>query len=412
MSRIFLFDQDAVKIINEINNSLVKINNFKKGIEYYRDEDGYREYYEVPVDLYLNLFAQVYSQSIKFFGPGKRLWRVDRASSIDEGKETNDFPMIRYLYQRCVENFNISVPITPLTLSIRKTLCYVNGIRIKIRERKDGKKVFIKEGMNKLSKYILEYMKDNESYFMPIFVDLDFKSHINAIFVERDSDTLYLSWYEPHGSEKKDEKWYSFSRNFLRRLSKYSETKIEYKINVGPEKGVQNITEKDDIGFCIVFSYYWLYCCLNVALYKRYVKKVKENSFEWIQTIETYNTKIKNPYIIAVSFCNFMFDIFMSEFSDKKNIIMEISRMFDNYIKEFKLVKKVKLTDKKEEIKEEKELESYDKIPISETMEYKEYKSKKKCSNSMDCSSDCCKDGFCVLGKECGKGQEDIVMYE
>jgi hypothetical protein len=384
-------DTDVPKIIDSINDSLFKVTNFKKGIEYYIDEDGYREYYEVPVDLYLNLFSQVL--------------RYDITMYEDQYVSEYTYPLAKYLGINCAEKLGLyNVYPSVAELEIDGKICYLNNTKIAFL---DWKNRYIEKSMKKISEMILKIL--GKESFLICYIKLN-HAHANAMFVEKNGNSLYLSWYEPHGSGISGKR-YEFSNNFLQSLAKYSDYDIKYKTNVGPDRGVQEVTWKNDIGYCLTFSFYWLYCCLSIALYKKYIKKSKENSFNWIWDVENYITKNKNPYVIAVSFCNFMFDIFMTNTKlDKLEILFKMQNLFNSSIADFKFIKEVKSEEEKGYKK--KERESWEKIPISETMEYEEYKSKKECSSNLDCSSDCCKDGFCVLGKECGKGQEKVLMYD
>ena len=49
--------------------------------------------------------------------------------------------------------------------------------------------------------------------------------------------------------------------------------------------GLQSLTSEFDIGFCMIFSYFWLYCVLCIIIYN-VQRGTYTNSKEWIEYLE------------------------------------------------------------------------------------------------------------------------------
>jgi hypothetical protein len=400
-------DREVVEVMNSINEKLYEIDRFKKDIEYYTEEKGYYVYYQVPIDSYLKLMNHAFSTYYK-----KKVITLRNSQKEIEDVDTENISNI--LIDSINKNFKIEKNINcsmRILIYLHKGFVYIGKDKFYIMNEKEE---FIPSEFKKIGKKIKKITQNCDFCICSVSIYVDeYIGHRNAIFIEREpEDSLLLSWYEPHGSGRDDEIWYGFTKDFLYALRDYSGLKIAFKTSMGPPIGVQSMTGGYEVGYCSIFCYYWLYCCLSIAYYKFYIKKSKEYSFYWIGDVEQYTVLNKDPYKIAVSFCNFMLELFLTSLDKEERIKMNtiIQNSFNEVISEYKYIKSVPIGKPSLKKKKEKAESSWDEIPLTETMEYEEYKSKKKCEDNFDCTSDCCKDGVCGLEKDCAGVDKDVVM--
>lgn len=137
-------------------------------------------------------------------------------------------------------------------------------------------------------------------------------AHRNIILLERipknlkDHTEIVLNYYEPYGSvdKKGASKFIATVLNQIERASK-GRIKVNYKGTSCPLGGIQTKMERGelDIGYCIMYSYFWIYIVLSVILdnleHGRY-----ESSINWINEVERYYAN-KSPEILYKACVNF-----------------------------------------------------------------------------------------------------------
>lgn len=129
--------------------------------------------------------------------------------------------------------------------------------------------------------------------FATIAVNLQFKfphsGHRNIIFIEQTDKLIAFNYYEPYGLLQLSS---SGIEEFLESLEIVAEslTKKEIKINIKEATcptGMQSVTRKYDVGYCIMFSLLWMYAVFSVVMQNIAAGSYTPTSF-WIQRVEEY----------------------------------------------------------------------------------------------------------------------------
>jgi hypothetical protein len=127
-----------------------------------------------------------------------------------------------------------------------------------------------------------------------------------------------MNYYEPHGYKYKRDM--NFIRKLLKKIKHESNDQIlfNYKLT---EIGSQ-IIAKDQVGFCIMFSCFWIHIIFSIINYN-----LKNNSYitsnYWIDKVENYYISVlseKDLYDAIVCFSYYFFENNFSEFDKEGKI--------------------------------------------------------------------------------------------
>ena len=158
--------------------------------------------------------------------------------------------------------------------------------------------------------------------FIPVIItNMSNDRHYNLIFTEYDkvNNKYFLFHYEPHGANEKSIATTSKFTNFLKLLTSAKNSNFVLK-NMTDKCyiGMQSYTSNQDIGYCSVFSLFWLYCTLYITIYQlnKGNYKLSENWFHLVEDhiIRTY--KAEDLYKIIVNFGFNLYIEYMNEFGN------------------------------------------------------------------------------------------------
>jgi hypothetical protein len=148
-------------------------------------------------------------------------------------------------------------------------------------------------------------------------------AHRNILFIEKLKDRLNILRYEPAGyyinvwEEKGKDSVDSFIKEFGEGLEEISEKKVNvFKREATCPIGLQTYS-KDRKGYCVMFSYFWAYCVMNIisVLEKNY--KTAPSLDTWIDKVERYIARQslfpENLFNIIVTFASYTNKIYWEE---------------------------------------------------------------------------------------------------
>jgi len=154
--------------------------------------------------------------------------------------------------------------------------------------------------MRKFSK-IIENMLDTSSEL--IFTNFNVvnktSGHATVLIMEKQDNIWNFYYYDPNGSSNTD-----YSYQFLDMLLRYQNKKISIIpiTKISCPISIQKYTE-EKIGFCLMFSFFWIYCILNII---NGMKKTGTYSplRSWIGSVDKIllDYEKSNLYNIVVSF--------------------------------------------------------------------------------------------------------------
>lgn len=269
-------------------------------------------------------------------------------------------------------------------------------------------------------------------------------SHRNMLLIYKDRQKIYVSLYEPHGDSENtrfvnnfiDYLVLSFNRRFfdinykmeiqtyscrmsvMKAFRKILRKDIEARI-VKKEKikGIQDIIKEPGEGYCVMYSYFWLYLVLKC--YQKYPINIDI----LIDTIETSLVKMYSPIELTKIITGFASKIVNSyietisiQFRDDKETLKNFFRKIDKDFRQNMYREKLLITEeigkhhrkrpKKERLKEFGERCDIDIECASKNCENKKCglekaeislkKDNERCINSDECMSSICYRGKCV----------------
>lgn len=200
-------------------------------------------------------------------------------------------------------------------------------------------------------------------------------SHLNMILGERlDDNNIILNYYEPHGFIKEPilkviNKIFSYGKSISREQNLPS---ITLNYNTSNVEGAQ-IKAGDFIGYCTMFSLFWIYIVLNIIIYN-----LKNNSYspspDWIYKVEHYyasSVSSDKLYEIIITFALELFNDYIHSLpvEEQKRIFEKIALRLNDY-KPASGERKEKVEEIKEE-REEKD-ENFDSYSEKELLELAE----------------------------------------
>lgn len=217
-----------------------------------------------------------------------------------------------------------------------------------IRENKSRveKSIQYNEDFSTLSNLI--YKRAKKCQFTAISVDIytESSAHRNVVLCEYDNSSkkVMLNYYEPHGTLKGFSKKYGII-DILDKLKKDSNGFINYNYNnIACPYGIQSELYGLDIGYCVMFSFLWIYIVLEIIMYN-----LQHNtyipSYNWIGKVEEYYLDRYDKYSLygkTVTFAgNIFVDYIESNYNDQQKVILDgyIYRYIQQNTHEFKKVR-------------------------------------------------------------------------
>lgn len=176
--------------------------------------------------------------------------------------------------------------------------------------------------------------------------------HSNVIFCEFTGSKIILNCYEPLN------KYQHAIEQVLYNLS-VNHKGIIYNENLRSGEGAQKYA-KDDAGYCVMFSLFWLYIVLNIVVYN-----INHDSYVlskyWIEEVEKYYISMLQPkelFEIVITFGISLMNDFLAE--NPVDIKKMTGRLLDQFrSRYYKSVKEKPIQDEKSQREDEKERKDY-----------------------------------------------------
>lgn len=241
------------------------------------------------------------------------------------GKKNNSLAFSRYIYESILQNNKADICTYDIVIYPMSRLVEYGDDSTRARYGPKRNKIDDSKYMTDFYEYILE--KTKPCRFSVIFVTLVFPNggaHADMIFVENLLDTentIVFNYYEPHGYEKLIGEFEML--DFLEDLQKASNNVIYVEYKLTEELGSQ-LYSKDDTGYCVMFSLFWIYVVLNIVMYNL-INNTYEVSVLWIDKVEKYyieKMESKKLYEIVVTFAIELFNNTIENFSTKDQEII------------------------------------------------------------------------------------------
>jgi len=151
-------------------------------------------------------------------------------------------------------------------------------------------------------------------------------SHANVILVENIKDFLIWNYYEPHGYD------ISMNINYINKIKEIGELcakkagkKFIFNNREGAQcpRGIQRLLKDYDSGYCLIFSYFWIWCVLNVI--KRMTSYIPSN--QWISYVEECVAGCIQAYPLLVykRVISFAYDLYNNNKSSREGVKPSVS---------------------------------------------------------------------------------------
>jgi len=359
------------------NNTNYILNNIKKSTEYILlnksnlfkirrkiNEDNNNVYYEsklIPADNYIKFLVQ----------------SIENIYSLDDGKinkyiDNYNFDASKYIFYERLNrykelsggiNYNetthcsidIRINYDNNTLSFTDETGKFNTISYKVDYDEDlfdeddemdeatKKEKEIYDNFMIFCEYLYNRINKCGSFMNIMLSDWSKKSdtgHRNMVLIENLKDKIVFNHYEPHGSSStyyKDERKYFFDllnkyfnlyyqKKYLK-ISRNARRKPIYKtitikeFNASICLGIQTKLNKYDIGYCTIFSFFWLYAVLTIYF------RLKKYTIE-------YNINMWTITDIALEFEKYIVNLYKNDDELLYNIIITFGfKLFEEYLK-------------------------------------------------------------------------------
>jgi len=199
--------------------------------------------------------------------------------------ENSAYPIDIFVRQM-FESFDYSEPFEYMLKTLEMSDC-ISLIHVGYFTDKnnDNKSRFVHIKKETLSSFYYKYSGTSCIGFSVIDIYIknnDNEAHINVILVENIKDFLIWNYYEPHGYE--DGINTSYINEMGELCAKIAGKKFIFNQREGAQcpRGIQGLLTEYDPGYCLIFSYFWMWCVLNVI--KKMDKYIPSN--QWISYVE------------------------------------------------------------------------------------------------------------------------------
>lgn len=180
---------------------------------------------------------------------------------------------------------------------------------------------------------IVDLSKDCQFFTIKTTIVLGNEGHSNIIFCERVNDKIILNYYEPHGHvrikiakmlERIFRIWNVRGSGGSENLDNLTENANHpvFVLNYATGNVVGAQTEVDNIGYCVMFSLFWIYVVLKIIKYN-----LDRNSYipstKWINEVEDYYLRLVSPFPdkffeIIITFAITMFNDSIASLPEKE----------------------------------------------------------------------------------------------
>jgi len=231
------------------------------------------------------------------------------------------------------------------------------------------------------------------------------KGHATMLFIEnkQSENTLNLYFYDPHGAgdvfyKRESFIFLSWLRTSYQRQYRGTTVNIIERETFSCPRGIQGIipeTKMGKQGYCIMYSYFWLYIILHCS---NSIPNVDLNTL--ISNIEkTVISLIGNPELLAQIIYVFTENIVSVAHDNMPNLKDYFEELHTFMLENMKNKPSQPVTP----------LEERPPMPEKEHDTYTRRKDNETCTNNKDCMSDCCskKSGKCKAPKYYGKRDTD-----
>ena len=321
-SSIITIEPILDKIISTINTHPAKTN-----IQYNEirvSSTGYLiKNYEIPYDIYVQyLYREIENVNYNIHHDNKEGFTELVYSNI-----LSHLPLeAQQIYVKSIEHCSSHFRV----YATESKVSYGGNIKLEYKNKGD---------INALGESVLDRIKDCGS-FIAIPVDIEMVEklankpskilrHRNMIFIENIPGHITINYYEPHGSVggfSETANIHEFLENLVSGMKSASinmslNTKIYLNVKEAScPTGMQSITAKYDIGYCVMFSLFWLYSVLSIVMTNISTHTYEPSSL-WIKRVETYFNKIDPPtlYNIVVAFAGNIFNNYIAENYDDQS---------------------------------------------------------------------------------------------
>lgn len=209
-----------------------------------------------------------------------------------------------------------------------------NGEEIHVRifdeENYDIKKI------KQIHNYIRKISKKCGFFVMEVTIQTEKTAHLNIFFGENVNDKIILNRYEPHGvthSEKDDQVYQVMDQLF------YFAEDFEAIEPENKHQGAQTHSN-DRIGYCVMFSLFWVYVVLNIIKHNIQRGSYKPSP-EWIDNVEKYyikSTSSTEMMAMVITFAIIMFNNYIASLpsSKQKNVLERVHEYATDYMSDDK----------------------------------------------------------------------------
>jgi len=190
--------------------------------------------------------------------------------------ENKSYPIDIFIRKMFESNIDEVKPFEYMFNILKMTDCIS---RIHISSEKDDSTACIHLYNELESDFYYKYSGDSCKGFSIIFI---YNNHANIILVENVKDFLIWNFYDPHIYE--DHKGMKKIEHMGELCAKIANKKFVFNYRKGSQCPImiQKLLEDYEPGYCVIFSYFWIWCVLNVI--KQMTSYIPSN--KWISYVE------------------------------------------------------------------------------------------------------------------------------
>jgi hypothetical protein len=232
---------------------------------------------------------------------------------------------------------------------------------------------------------------------LSVILSWDNNAHANILlaFKDKDSNKIFLVLYDPHGS-KLDSSIRKTSNALLKSIKECdSNFVVLSRKNISCPIGQQSYAN-DTMGYCVMFSLFWLYCVLKISKKSNY--QIDINNIKYIEKSIIRNTSSSRGLTKKPSLWNTILNFSMFLSNEYIGLLSKNPDFYVSYINSFLVHYNYEyektlpyLYDDESLTKEE--IKSIERTSSGKTKRKVDYE---KCKNDNDCLSGNCKKNICV----------------
>jgi hypothetical protein len=316
-------------------------------------------------------------------------------------KEGNYISLIQLIYG--LTHSNMSHCTGNITIMEKKGLII---LKTKTSEASMGTKEKPSKEFIEFGKEFIKRINETDCPFTTLHISIflsNGQGHSNILIVFKKEGKIYLSIYEPHGSDVDSSPYLKLSNYLMYKLyDLYPDLiVVSDRTSVSCPRGLQAYA-KDEKGWCVIFSLFWLYCVLYIS--SKTNNGINLNNIYLIEHAIIYLAK--KPEILYIMTVKFSMYLSSSYLEYIEGLSPKLKENFNNMFKT-RLHKRIsedwfnttQYSDKSDmsesdKIERQKYLDN-----VSNTGHSQHSKRKPdgaQCSINANCLSDICKDNKCL----------------